>query len=250
MKSSLLIFAKEPLPGSVKTRLAPLLSPAEAAELSDAFLADLLDRLPQIGRADIAIAIPPESSAERMALRHGLGVRWLNQGSGDLGERMSRVAQTAFEEGAGGVVLLGSDHPNLPVSMLERCFDALEDGRPAWIRTRDGGYAALALPRPAPELFAGIPWSTTEVASATLARAASAGIELEDAGTWYDVDRPEDLFRLAEDLKTDPSSCPRTSALLAEWNLESRRNLELRRKLELRKEGIFPEETETKRGHS
>ena len=249
MKLSLLIFAKEPLPGSVKTRLAPLLSPLEAAELSEAFLADLLDRLRQTDRADVRIALPPDSSTERMALRHGSGVRWMNQGEGDLGERMSRVAQAAFEEGAKGVVLLGSDHPNLPGFMLERCFDALEGGRAAWIRTQDGGYAALALPRPVPELFVNIPWSTSAVASTTQARAALAGIELEDAGEWYDVDRPEDLFRLAEDLKADPS-CPRTSALLAKWNLELRRDLELRGKQDLEKERIFPAETKTKRGRS
>jgi rSAM/selenodomain-associated transferase 1 len=234
MKRIVLVFAKEPFPGSVKTRLSPLLSPAEAAELSTAFLADLLERLRQIGGSDIWIAIPPDSSAQRMALRHGSGVRWVSQGPGDLGERMNRVAQVAFDEGAPGIVLLGSDHPNLPSPFLERCFDALERKRAAWIPTEDGGYAALALPHPAPELFHDIPWSTSAVASKTRLNAQRAGIELEDAGVWYDVDRPQDLFRLMRDLREGPG-CPRTSALLAEW------------KLELRKEGIFRSESESDR---
>jgi rSAM/selenodomain-associated transferase 1 len=237
MKTTLLVFAKEPLPGSVKTRLSPPLTPSQAALASDAFLADLLDRLRQIGRANIWIAVPPESSIDRMAFRYGSGVRWLSQGAGDLGERMSRVAKIAFEEGAPGVVLLGSDHPNLPASMLERCFDALERDRAAWIRTEDGGYAALALPREIPDLFKDIPWSTSAVGAATLERARSLGIEIEHAGTWYDVDRPEDLLRLERDLHND-RSCPRTRALFSEWKLDSR------------KEGIFPTGTEADRRHS
>jgi glycosyltransferase A (GT-A) superfamily protein (DUF2064 family) len=151
---------------------------------------------------------------------------------------MNRVAQVAFDEGAPGVVLLGSDHPNLPSPLLERCFDALERKRAAWIPTEDGGYAALALPHPAPELFLDIPWSTNAVATKTRLNAQSAGIELEEAGVWYDVDRPEDLFRLMRDLRED-SGCPRTSALLAKWKLE------LRSKLESRKEGIFRAESES-----
>ena len=89
MKRTLLVFAKEPVPGAVKTRLLPFLSPLEAAELSHAFLADLLDRLRGITGLELWVAIPPESSAERMALRHEFGVRWVSQGAGDLGERMN-----------------------------------------------------------------------------------------------------------------------------------------------------------------
>jgi glycosyltransferase A (GT-A) superfamily protein (DUF2064 family) len=205
--------------------------------MSDAFLADLLARMRQIGRADIWIAVPPESSIDRMALRYGSGVRWLSQGDGDLGERMGRVVKIAFQEGASGVVLLGGDHPNLPVFMIERCFDALERGRAAWIRTEDGGYAALALPKEIPDLFIDIPWSTSAVAEATLQRARALGIEIEHAGMWYDVDRPEDLLRLERDLQNE-SSCPRTRALFSEWKLESR------------KEGIFPPGPEAERRHS
>jgi len=161
----------------------------------------------------------------------------MNQGPGDLGERLDQVARTAFHQGAEGVVLLGSDHPNLPISLLQRCIEVLERRGYAWIRTEDGGYAAIALSAPCPEIFQDIPWSTSRVAEATLERARAAGITLEDAGVWYDVDRPADLFRLARDLKDDPS-CPRTSALLEQWKLESR------------KEGIFSQRSETERGRS
>lgn len=237
LKRTLLVFAKEPVPGSVKTRLQPFLNGVEAAQLSEAFLADLLDRLRRIAGVELWVALPPESRAEPMVLRHGSGVRWVSQGPGDLGERMNRVANSAFQEGATGVVLLGSDHPNLPAAMLERCFASLDRGQAAWIRTEDGGYAALALPRPSPELFHEVPWSTNAVAQATHTRACRAGIDLEDAGLWYDVDRPEDLLRLEHDLKSDPS-CPQTSSLLASL------------KLELRKEVIFRIRPEAERGHS
>jgi glycosyltransferase A (GT-A) superfamily protein (DUF2064 family) len=203
------------------------LFPQEAAELSDAFLGDLLARTSALPRFEVRVALPEEASLERMRRRHAASAAtWMSQGEGDLGQRLDRVARAAFDEGARGVVLLGSDHPNLPSALLLRCLEIVERGGAAWIRTDDGGYAAMALSSPCAEIFQDIPWSTSKVGEATLERAAAAGLTLEDAGCWYDVDRPADLFRLERDLKNDPS-CPRTSALLGQWKLESR------------KEGIF-----------
>jgi glycosyltransferase A (GT-A) superfamily protein (DUF2064 family) len=112
---------------------------------------------------------------------------------------------------------VGSDHPNIPAQMIDACLLAAERGGAGWVTTEDGGYAAIALARPANALFAEIPWSTSSVAAKTSERAREIGVRLDHVGTWYDVDRIEDLARLAEDLERDGSSCPRTRMLLREW---------------------------------
>ncbi len=216
MRTSLLVFAKEPLPGRVKTRLTPPLSPVQASELAAAFLADLLDRLDALPGVQVTVALPPDASRERMASRFGTGRRWVDQGEGDLGERLVRAAGGEFRAGANGVLVVGSDHPNLPLSALEGCLGSVAAGRFAWILAEDGGYAALGMPRFEPRLFENIPWSTSGVSDATRARAREIGVEIDTWGTWYDVDRSEDLGRLLRDLETS-GGCPSTYALLAAW---------------------------------
>lgn len=216
MRSTLLIFAKEPLVGLVKTRLVPPLTPEEAAQLADAFLGDLLERLETLPEADVVVALPSDSSRKRMAARFPQVQRWADQGSGGLGERLARAFDEAETNRARGVLVVGSDHPNLPLPMLERCLESLRRGSGAWILTEDGGYAAIGLSRSAPQLFQDVPWSTSRVADVTRRKAAELGIELDHAGTWYDVDRSQDLSRLDADLSAS-GECPRTRALFLAW---------------------------------
>jgi len=92
---------------------------------------------------------------------------------------------------------------------------AAATGEVGWIPTEDGGYACLALPRPLPGLFEGVPWSTGGVAEATRNNARRLGVNLCEVGSWYDVDRPADLDRLVKDPAT-VQRCPATLAVLAD----------------------------------
>ena len=211
--ATIILFAKEPVPGRVKTRLVPPLSPELAAELAAAFLVDLvqvLDELP----ARLEIAIPPDSAVENLEKLLGPGRTWVDQGDGDLGQRLARTTAAAFERSPRPVAVVGSDHPNLPPERIAAALAAAAEGAVGWVPTEDGGYACLALPRPLPGLFADVPWSTGAVAEATRNNATRIGVPLRDVGGWYDVDRPADLARLAGDPET-VRRCPATLAVLA-----------------------------------
>jgi rSAM/selenodomain-associated transferase 1 len=211
---TILVFAKEPVAGQVKTRLVPPLSPDQAARLAGAFLVDLvraLDALP----ADLEIAVPPDSGRGVLGKLLGPDRQWLDQGPGDLGARLARTTTAAFDRRPGPVAVVGSDHPDLPAAQVAEALAAAGDGNVGWIPTEDGGYACLALPRPLPGLFQDVPWSTDGVADATRNNARRLGVSLCEAGRWYDVDRPGDLDRLAADPEA-ARRCPATWTVLAE----------------------------------
>jgi rSAM/selenodomain-associated transferase 1 len=212
--ATLLLFAKEPVPGNVKTRLIPPLEAREAATLAQAFLRDIIISLETIPDAILEIAVPTGDSLAAMERLLGPGRRFVSQGEGDLGERLAATTEAAFERRPGPVAAVGADHPNLPASLVAECLDEARRGRVGWIPTEDGGYACLALPRPLPGLFRDVPWDTPDVARATRRNARSLGFALTDLSPWYDVDTVEDLRRLADDLR-DGEQCPHTRRALA-----------------------------------
>lgn len=208
------LFAKTPVPGGVKTRLLGTLTPTEAAALAGAFLSDLMGTLQLLAISDVRVALPTTDSAETVAPFVGQETVVVPQGAGDLGERLARVTGAEFARGARVVAAVGADHPTLPASLLRRCLEAARAGRSGWIPTEDGGFAAIALPRPLPGLFADVPWSTPQVAEAVRRNARRAGVPLEDCGVWWDVDTPEDLDRLVRELAGSPRGCAATRAVL------------------------------------
>jgi hypothetical protein len=212
-RAAILLFAKEPLPGRVKTRLVPPLTPEEAAGLAAAFLRDLFETLRAIPGAEVVVAVPDGALPATFEALLGGGARLARQGDGDLGARLARAIGRAFAEGRAPVAVVGGDHPDLPGPLVEECLADARRGRIGWIPTVDGGYAALALPRPLPSLFERIPGSTTGVAAATRERALRLGVPIVDRGPWYDVDRIEDLGRLSGVLGS--GSCPATREALA-----------------------------------
>lgn len=213
LSDAFVVLTKAPVPGRVKTRLIPLLTPEEAATLARAFLGDLLQTLRLFVTADIELAIPEGDPREPVRGVAGAGARVVDQGPGDLGARLARTSARRFARGARTVTLVGGDHPNLPASCLARSIAAARRGRVGWILTRDGGFAAMSLPRPLPGLFRGVPWSTPGVAAAVRDRARRERVVLADAGMWYDVDSPDDLRKLWREL-ADSRACPRTRAVL------------------------------------
>jgi glycosyltransferase A (GT-A) superfamily protein (DUF2064 family) len=118
------------------------------------------------------------------------------QGRGDLGVRLARVTAALFAAGGEPVAVIGSDSPDLPLPLVAAAFAALATAEVAVIPSRDGGYALLALRRPAPALFTGIPWSTAQVLTATRARASALGLSFVTVGEWDDLDDVASLHRL------------------------------------------------------
>lgn len=199
----LLLMAKQPRPGSSKTRLSPPLTEKEAADLYLAFLQDKVAQMRAVPDVRPAIAYTPAEGRgffEELAPAFDL----VKQQGESLGDRLVSVFEWAFGQGAAQVMAIDGDTPTLPPDYLRRGFDLLEDPATDIILgpSTDGGYYAIGMKEPHPSLFQ-VTMSTPSVARDTLARAEAAGLQTYCLPAWRDVDRPEDLERLAARLRED-----------------------------------------------
>lgn len=207
---SLILFARNPAPGAVKTRLTPPLSAREAAGLYRAFLEDAARVYAFPGRWQCVLEADPGPDAAPLPELFPSPWRRERQAAGDLGDRLAGAFEREFSRGAPGAVAVGSDHPALPRRLLAECFGALKDGFDASVvPAEDGGYCAIGLVAGVAvrSVFEAIAWSSPSVLEATRERMRAAGLRLAQLETAYDVDRPEDLDRLRRDLASlDPGS--------------------------------------------
>lgn len=214
----LLLFARAPESLRVKTRLEPALGTAGAAALYRAFLEDAARRYAPRSRWSGVVCADPDASSPLLRSFFRPPWRIEAQASGNLGARLESAFRGAFGRGTPAAVALGSDHPALSRERLSQVFERLAAGEPAAvIPAADGGYCAIGLRRGSRlgEIFGDIPWSSDSVLDATLDRLAAAGIRATVLEPSYDVDRPEDLERLAAELAgRDPADAdyPRATA--------------------------------------
>jgi rSAM/selenodomain-associated transferase 1 len=219
----LVVFARDPVPGRVKTRLAPVLGDGGAAALHAAFVRDLCERLVGAGPWEVTVAADPGPDTPFFKeLAAALPVAVTAQGDGDLGARMARGLRHALEAGADAALLIGTDLPTLPVGHLRAALEALGGAPLVLGPSVDGGYYLVGARRDALDdwdritegLFTGIPWGADTVLLDTLGRANGVPVTLGPA--WYDVDDPPDLERLRRHLACGAGpDLPRTRAALA-----------------------------------
>jgi uncharacterized protein len=202
--AALVIFAKAPIPGQVKTRLCPPLTPDEAATLHGSFVLDTLERTKLATTTlklpfDRYLACAPSSTHvffKIMEERHGVKV--INQVGEDLGARMNQAYETIFARGYQHVLIIGTDVPTVPFDHFAKARAQLESHDLVLGPALDGGYYLIGLKRTTPELFTGIPWSTNEVLKLTQEKAASLGLETSLIQPWRDVDTLPDLQALID----------------------------------------------------
>lgn len=191
---TLIVFAREPIPGAVKTRLIPALGPDGAARLYERLLGIALRAASATpcARRQLWCAGGPAEGGQcaRLAAEHGLA--WYPQPEGDLGTRMETALTQALGE-TDRAVLIGSDCPDYDPAYLSAAFAALDSRDAVLGPAADGGYVLIGLRRPAPELFASVPWSTSDVLAATRAALRRNGLSWLELPTLRDLDRPEDL---------------------------------------------------------
>lgn len=219
--SRLVIFAKAPVPGKVKTRMSPPLSPVRAAAIQDASLRDVVERARGVA-ADLRICYADDVGAAAWFLETFADLEVLPQGTGGLGRRLSRIFESGFDSGLSRLAVIGSDSPTLPPEELDAAFEALGTADVVVGPASDGGYYLVGLharawPR-ARRLFRDVPWSTNAVFAATTTGAAAAGLELRVLRTWYDIDRFSDL-RLARADAAAGSNLARELALLPDLEI-------------------------------
>ena len=217
----LVLFARRPRRGRVKTRLVPTLDADQALTLYRAFLADQLRFLRGFGRScDLELCLDgPWPTAAATALR---GVRVTFQGRGELGARLLRCFRRGARDGAESVVVIGSDSPTLPAARVRQAFTSLERGSPLVVApAADGGYVLIGAREPYPSLFRDIPWGGPDVARLTLERARDAGLRARRLRRWYDVDDAEGLRHLCRELRSHAARrrAPATARAVARLEL-------------------------------
>lgn len=209
------VFAKYWQPGKVKTRLATSLGDVKAARIYEAFVAATIARLSAIDCQKM-LAYSPADDATRAEFEAANATGWalMPQADGNLGQRMATYFDEQFASGAERVLLLGTDSPNVPMVEVQEAFEHLKTADVVLGPTSDGGYYLVGAANQTPPIFADIPWSTSEVLTATTARLEDAGISYAQLDPWYDVDELFDLHQLIEDLQDEYENEPSLAVLL------------------------------------
>ena len=186
------LFAKQPLPGQVKTRLTPPLSADQACLL---YRVALQESVAQLISTGVALVLCYAGRRDWFSAAFP-GLPLLAQIGDDLGVRMSGAVQKLFAAGGGPVLLAGSDSPDLPLALVEQALAQLQETDVVTVPCHDGGYALVGMRRPITELFDGVPWSTSRVLEATRQRCRELGLSYHETACWDDLDELADLRRL------------------------------------------------------
>lgn len=184
------IFAKEPRPGQVKTRLCPPLSFAEAAQIHHLALQQTVTALAPLQ------PLLFYSGDITYFQKNFPGIPLLPQGAGDLGERMAQALLAIHARGDDCALLVGSDAPDLPLPLIIAAYTALASAAVVTIPAKDGGYVLIGERGHHPSLFHGVAWSTPAVLEQTRAICMAQQLSYAEIGSWEDVDNADDLLRL------------------------------------------------------
>lgn len=197
IKRCLIMFAKYPEKGKVKTRLCRKWHEGIVARLYRSFIEDLLHRLSG-GDYRFRIAYHPAEKKIDFIRKFGNGFSYMAQIGKDLGERMNCAFTRCFSDDFQTVIIIGSDSPDLPLQMIEEAFQSLEKNGAVMGPSFDGGYYLIGFRRESflPGAFEGIAWGTDSVFGKTMRLLQDAGIGVYVLPVWTDIDRPEDIAAL------------------------------------------------------
>ena len=215
----LLIFAREPLPGTVKSRLAIDTGPELAHKLYVGMLNDVLAKAASLQNISIMVFWASDSGIIPPCPGLPESTMFVQHGS-TLGERMAEAFKIAFSSGIETCCIIGTDSPDLPPEYIQQAFHLLEqnDVDVVFGPAEDGGYYLVGIKRLWSELFKGIPWSSSSVLSDSIARADKLKLKNALLPLWYDIDTLSDLQRLR---LSQPSTAPHTHQVINLMNIFS-----------------------------
>ena len=194
--AAIAVFAKAPVPGAVKTRLAGVLGADAAASLHAGLVRHALSTALRAAVGPVSLWCAPDTAHPFFArCADEFGARLEPQLGNDLGERMLRAFEPAWRS-AVRLLVIGSDCPALTAAGLEAAAQALRAKDAVFVPAEDGGYVLVGLARPLPGVFEDIPWGTGAVMARTRERLRSAGASWTELPPLWDVDRPDDYARL------------------------------------------------------
>lgn len=193
------VFAKAPLPGTVKTRLIPLLGAHGAAALHRKLVTQTLSTATHAGLGPVELHGAPDTSDNFLAdAARREGIALVPQQGADLGARLLHAFSEALSRHP-RVIIVGTDCPVLETKHYDEACSALRQGHDAaFVPAEDGGYALIALARCDASLFAGVAWGTESVMAETRARLKALQWRWHELETLWDIDRPDDYRRWSE----------------------------------------------------
>jgi len=204
--AALIIFAKAPVEGYVKTRLCPPLTPDEAASLHGSLVLDLLEKCKSLQACDRILAGAPTPEHPFFgAMKARFNIPIWGQVGPDLGSRMAHAFQLALGSPYQSAIIIGTDIPGITVSLISTALKNLQNHDIVVGPTVDGGYYLIGLRSPVPELFEQIPWSTDQVLSLTKEKAQSLRLSVKVLPMLRDLDTMEDLQDFIKESK-DPKN--------------------------------------------
>lgn len=202
MKRAIIIMAKTPLAGTVKTRLQSILSPEKCAELAFAFLQDAIKKAETTCK-NVILAYSPAGQSDYFKGVVSSKIILVEQKGEGLGEKMANAFEFAFNKKSdSAVVMIGTDSPTFPGDYIAQAFDALEkDAEIVLGKSKDGGFYLIGLRKSVPKLFAEIAWSSSLVFEQITGNLKKLNIEnLKLTPEHYDVDTPEDFLMLKDEI--------------------------------------------------
>jgi rSAM/selenodomain-associated transferase 1 len=216
--SALIIMAKKPKVGSIKTRLCPPLKLDEAAMLYEALLWDTIEMVTGVRDIDLAIAITPPESSEYFKQITPLDTILIPVACADIGECLACVLGKLIDMGYDRVMALNSDGPTLPPGYIQAAIQSLEQHDLVLGPAEDGGYYLVGFQELHTKIFSGIDWSTDRVLTQTLRRAEQLSLSVHLLPPWYDIDTVADIHRLRDELKNlPPNALTHTRRFLDQW---------------------------------
>ena len=213
----LVIMAKAPRPGAVKTRLTSSLSPAAVTAFYRCLLEDTLALARSLSDVTVAIMCP-YSDVNELAELAGREVNVVAQKGEGLAAGLTSVF-AHFANHHQRIIAFNSDSPHLPPSVLEEAFETLTAHDVVVGPTHDGGYYLIGAKASYPTLFARDGMGTSSALERLLRSARALELSIGFAAPFYDIDVADDLTRLAEELRLAPAKAPRTARWLKAWEL-------------------------------
>ena len=189
---ALIVFARAPERGRVKTRLAAELGAEEALSVYCRLAERVVAAVRAGGSYSVTVAYTPRGAEPLMRRWLGTSVALRPQSGGDLGERMATAVADAFSAGAERVVLTGTDCPDVTADVVEEAFTRLDAADVVVGPASDGGYYLIGMSRAHRALFDGVPWSSVDTLRATLDRARASGLSVALLDERRDIDTAED----------------------------------------------------------
>ncbi|MEZ4319066.1 MAG: glycosyltransferase [Myxococcota bacterium] len=199
------VFAKPPVPGVSKTRLAATVGDALAAELAGAFLHDTLGLLRTVPGLEPVLSTPDPT------WDFGVAVRRVAQGGGTLGDRIARMLDLGLAE-RGVALAVGADSPGMPASRLAAVLESLESHDAAFVPSDDGGFVVMGVRRLPAGVLEGVRWSSEHTRADVIAALVREGLSVVCLEGWFDIDEGPDLERFVRSVPR--SAAPNTWSVL------------------------------------